>query len=140
MYKISKGESLNIAYFKVFQGQNYWVYDDLCARVNVFVLFQLNKNLVLRLREFSIIQMRSILLLLPFFDSFVLTDKSKLNAIIENAERISNKMKEIQNDRDIILEQVRLTVKVLPKLSDENLATINEILHKLDDEYNTLSD
>ena len=77
--------------------------------------------------------MRSILLLLPFSDSFVLTDKSKLNAIVENAERISNKMKEIQNDRDIILEQVRLTVKVLPKLSDENLATINKILHKLDD-------
>ena len=84
--------------------------------------------------------MRSILLLLPFFESFVLTDTSKLNAMIETAERISNEMKEIENDRDIILKQVQLTVKVLPKLSNENFAVINKILHKLDDEYNTISD
>ena len=84
--------------------------------------------------------MRSILLLLPYFESFVLTDTSKLNAMIETAERISNEMKEIENDRDIILKQVQLTVKVLPKLSNENFAVINKILHKLDDEYTTISD
>ena len=80
--------------------------------------------------------MQSILLFLPFISAFVLTDMNKLNAVIENTERISNEMKEIESDRDALLEQVRLTIKVLPKLSDENLAVVNKILHRLDDEYN----
>merc|ERR1712235_66118 len=80
--------------------------------------------------------MRAVLLLVPFISAFVLTDMNKLNAVIENTERISNEMKEIESDRHILLEQVRLTVKVLPKLTDENLAVVNKILHRLDDEYN----
>ena len=83
--------------------------------------------------------MQSILLFLPFISAFVLTDMNKLNAVIENTERISNEMKEIESDRDALLEQVRLTIKVLPKLSDENLAVVNKILHRLDDEYNIIS-
>ena len=83
--------------------------------------------------------MRAKFIFLPFISAFVLTDMNKLNAVIEDAERISNEMKEIENDRDILLEQVRLTVKVLPKLSDENLAVVNKILHRLDDEYNIIS-
>ena len=84
-------------------------------------------------------EMRAVLLLVPVISAFVLTDMNKLNAVIENTERISNEMKEIESDRHILLEQVRLTVKVLPKLSDENLAVVNKILHRLDDEYNIIS-